>query len=217
MPPSTLSRVRRPLTAALAVVALALVAWTLLGHGPISFGAAAPTLQGTLLQGQPAPALSLTDQTGAPVSLAALRGQVVTVSFLYTSCPDVCPVTASKLAAAYAALPAAAQPRVAMLAVTVDPARDTAGRRADFSAAQGLTTPPFHYLSGAGAALHAAWQAFHIGVSAPPATGGDYEVNHTSVTYVIDPQGRERVLLNDSDFTSDQLAADVQALLAQAQ
>jgi protein SCO1/2 len=39
----------------------------------------------------PAPPFTLTSQDGKPVALAALRGKVVAVTFIYTGCPDICP------------------------------------------------------------------------------------------------------------------------------
>src|SRR5271169_3323840 len=54
---------------------------------------------GSLLQpARQAPALaSLHDYQGQPVSLANYRGKAVFVTFLYTHCPDVCPLIASQL------------------------------------------------------------------------------------------------------------------------
>ena len=56
-------------------------------------------LDGLLLQPvRQAPALaSLHNSLGQPVNLAAYRGKAVFVTFLYTHCPDVCPLIASQL------------------------------------------------------------------------------------------------------------------------
>ncbi|HEX7593562.1 MAG TPA: SCO family protein, partial [Anaerolineae bacterium] len=54
-------------------------------------------LKGTDLGKIPAPDPKLTDQTGSAVSLADFRGKVVVLTFLYTHCPDECPLIASKL------------------------------------------------------------------------------------------------------------------------
>ena len=74
------------------------------GYTPPSPGA----VQGSGLQGlilrpvQPAPALALRNFNGEPVSLAAMRGKAVFVTFVYTHCPNVCPLIVSGLAAARA-------------------------------------------------------------------------------------------------------------------
>jgi protein SCO1/2 len=61
---------------------------------------------------------------GREVRLSEFRGKVVLLFFGYTSCPDVCPATASHLKALLKQLgPAAAG--VQVLLVTVDPENDT--------------------------------------------------------------------------------------------
>lgn len=66
----------------------------------------------------------LTNQDGQPFQLAHLRGRVVLLFFGYTSCPDACPTTLSKLARVYRLL-GAQRERVVTLFVSVDPGRDT--------------------------------------------------------------------------------------------
>ena len=44
-----------------------------------------------------APQFTLTSQDGKPVALADLRGKVVTVTFIYTECPDICPLLTQKM------------------------------------------------------------------------------------------------------------------------
>src|SRR5256885_4715846 len=77
-------------------------------------------LQGTDLGGVPAPNFRLTDQFGRPVSLAQFKGRPVVLTFLYTHCPDQCPLTAEKLHAVMLSLGSDAQ-RVGVVAVSTDP------------------------------------------------------------------------------------------------
>jgi protein SCO1/2 len=67
---------------------------------------------------------TLTDQDGRPFQLSSLRGRVVLLFFGYTSCPDACPTTLSKLARVYKLL-GRHRERVVTLFVSVDPGRDT--------------------------------------------------------------------------------------------
>src|SRR5947208_17021266 len=84
-----------------------------------------PTLAGTELGATDAPDFTLTDGvSGRSVSLSAQRGEVVALTFLYTTCPDVCPLTASRFRAAQDSLAGDAG-RVVFIAVSVDPDRDT--------------------------------------------------------------------------------------------
>jgi protein SCO1/2 len=80
----------------------------------------------------PAPDFTLTAQDGRPLHLRELTGDgLVVLYFGYTSCPDICPLTLTDLGQARARLGADAE-RVRILFVTVDPARDTPARLADY-------------------------------------------------------------------------------------
>src|SRR5579862_6634820 len=67
---------------------------------------------------------ALTDYNGQRFELSSLRGKAVLIFFGYTSCPDVCPTTLSKLSEVYKKLGGDAK-RVKTLYITVDPGRDT--------------------------------------------------------------------------------------------
>jgi protein SCO1 len=45
----------------------------------------------------PAPPFTLTSQDGAVVSLGSLQGKVVALTFIYTGCPDICPLLTQKM------------------------------------------------------------------------------------------------------------------------
>src|SRR3989442_6121566 len=158
---------------------------------------AQPKLAGPDLGATAAPDFTLTDGvSGRSVSLSAQRGQVVALTFLYTTCPDVCPLTASRFRAAQDSLAGDAG-RVVFIAVSVDPDRDTPKATQDFSAAHGLSTN-WYYLVGGRAQLAPVWSAYGIGVQA-----GSASVTHNDAVYLIDRRGRERVLLHSEDLTAD--------------
>ena len=170
-------------------------------------GACAPApLAGTELGATDAPDFTLTDGvSGRAVTLSAHRGQVVALTFLYTTCPDVCPLTATRFRAAQAELQGDAS-RVTFIAVSVDPDRDTPKAVQDFSTAHGLAAN-WYYLVGGRAQLSPVWAAYGIGVQA-----GSTTVTHNDAVYLIDARGRERVLLHSEDLARD-LANDLRALL----
>jgi protein SCO1/2 len=173
----------------------------------VVFGACAPaTLAGTDLGATDAPDFTLTDGvSGRAVTLSAQRGQVVALTFLYTNCPDVCPLTATRFRAAQTELQGDAD-RVRFVAVSVDPDRDTPQAVQAFSSAHGLASNWF-YLVGGRAQLAPVWAAYGIGVQAGSAT-----VTHNDAVYLIDKSGRERVLLHSEDLATD-LVSDLRALL----
>jgi protein SCO1 len=163
------------------------------------------SLQGTDLGSSPAPNFSLTDQFGKRVSLAEFKGKPVVLTFLYTNCPDQCPLTAEKLHATLQELGNAA-PNVGVLAVSTDPARDTTSAALKFSQSHRMQEY-WHYLVGPKSKLAPIWSAYSIYAQPEQQT-----VNHSLGLYVIDKQGNERVFLGN-DFTPGQLAADLQVLL----
>lgn len=163
-------------------------------------------LAGTELGATDAPDFTLTDGvSGRAVTLSAHRGQVIALTFLYTTCPDVCPLTATRFRAAQTELQGDAS-RVTFIAVSVDPDRDTPKAVQDFSTAHGLAAN-WYYLVGGRAQLSPVWAAYGIGVQA-----GSTTVTHNDAVYLIDARGRERVLLHSEDLAGD-LTSDLRALL----
>ena len=121
------------------------------------------TLKGTDLGKDTAPDFQLTDQNGKSVSLAGLRGKVVVLTFLYTHCPDVCPLIAEHLRATNEQLGDAAN-QVAFVAVSIDPANDTPAAIRTFDEAHRLRGSLI-YLNGTPEQLEPVWKAYYIGVS----------------------------------------------------
>lgn len=168
----------------------------------------APQLAGTDLGRQPSPDFTLTDASdGTAVSLSSLRGKVVVLSFLYTNCPDTCPLTAAKFRTVRDALGERAK-SVAFVAVSLDPARDTPEAARQFVAARGLAGD-LRYLIGDRAALAQVWSRYGIFVDPQGRI-----VAHTDAIYLIDKQGRQRSLLH-SDFDVQLLARDLRTLAAE--
>ncbi len=164
------------------------------------------SLAGTDLGATDAPDFTLTDGvTGRAVTLSSQRGQIVALTFLYTNCPDVCPLTATRFRSAQTELQGDAG-RVTFIAVSVDPDGDTPQAVQTFSAAHGLASNWF-YLVGGRAQLSPVWASYGIGVQA-----GSTTVTHNDAVYLIDKNGRERVLLHSEDLGTD-LTNDLRALL----
>jgi len=159
-------------------------------------------LAGTEIQGSPAaPAFRLHDADGRPVALRQLRGKVVFVTFLYVHCPDVCPLIASHVNDALRTL----GPDASAVAVSVDPEGDTPAAVRSYVADRRLL-PRFHYLRGTRAELAPVWKRWFVG-----ATPARDEVLHTSMTVLVDRDGRQRVRYG-AGATAAQLVHDVRAL-----
>src|SRR6476661_2828664 len=94
---------------------------------------------GLITPPRPAPPLSLRNYLGQHVNIAAYRGKAVLVTFLYTHCPDICPLITSQLRVAQNVMGAATTAKVEMIAVSVDPKGDTPTAVAAFLAAHEMT------------------------------------------------------------------------------
>ncbi|PKN54250.1 MAG: SCO family protein [Deltaproteobacteria bacterium HGW-Deltaproteobacteria-14] len=193
----------RALLVTIAALAAALVA-TLAVWDPA--GDAAPT--GAAL-GEPVDfTLRSTD---GPVQLAALRGRVVLVYFGYTACPDVCPTSLTATAAGLALLSPEERARVATLFVSVDPERDTPSRLAEYAA---FFAPDIRGVTGTPAEVRAAADRFGVVYRRHqlPGSAGGYSVDHSALTYLIDPAGRLAARLPHAAPPADVAAAIRRAL-----
>ncbi|HEX5337119.1 MAG TPA: SCO family protein [Gallionella sp.] len=131
----------------------------------------------------------LTDHNGKPRSLADFRGKLVVLFFGYTHCPDVCPTTLADLALAMRQLGKDAD-RVQVLFVTVDAERDTRELLAKYVPS---FNPAFLGLYGDAQATAQVAQAFDVVYRKQPTSSG-YNVDHSAGTFLIDPQGKVRLL-----------------------
>jgi protein SCO1/2 len=137
----------------------------------------------------PAPDFTLRDQRGATISLADLRGRVIALTFLDTQCLDLCPLQASLLGSVQTDLGSNAN--FSVVVVSVRPEADTPSNIAKFVGAHGLGANLF-WLNGPRPQLSAVWNAYGVGVQV--ANGA---LAHSSVIYLIDRGGYERVAFAD--------------------
>lgn len=177
----------------------------------VILSACAPqSLKGTDLGKAPAPDFKLADQTGSAVSLADFRGKVGVLTFLYTRCPDECPLIASKLYTTSGLL-GDAMNQTAFVAVSVDPDNDTPLAVAKFVQQHNLEGK-LRYLIGTREQLQPVWSAYSLYVAPSPTNATLPSVSHSSRVIVIDKAGNQRANLS-SDFEPADLAFDVRALL----
>jgi protein SCO1/2 len=200
-----------------ALVLAAVLAVAASGCGSGGGGAAAPAQTGTkpprfagaaIVNPTAAPELALRDQHGRPVRLSQQRGRLVLVTFLYTHCPDVCPLIASNLNTALRAL-GPQRARVRVLAVSVDPKGDTPEAVRAYARRMHLL-PQFLYLTGTSAQLTRVWSAYNIlAVARKPDL-----VDHVAYTLLVDRNGKRRVLY-DSRVRAQQVVHDLRALMGE--
>ena len=179
--------------------------------GVLLAACAAPKVVGTLITPTAAPDFTLVDGiTGRPTTLSAQQGKVVVLAFLYTHCPDVCPLTAEKFRQAQQQLTDDEREHTVFVAVSVDPRQDTPEAVQAFAKDHGLTKG-FVYLIGSPAQLQAVWTAYGIGIETDPTTPA---VGHSDAIYLLDRKGQARVLVHSNIAAAD-LATDVKVLAAE--
>jgi protein SCO1/2 len=190
--------------AGLAVAAVIGGAWYAVRPQPYAFGG------GELIPANPAPELALTDQFGDPYSIADDKGKVTLLYFGYTICPDLCPTTLNDFSIIKEDLGPLAD-RTRYLLVTIDPERDTRERMAEYL---GFFDPTFVGLTGTQEQIDAAVQAYGVTVRRVehPESATGYLMDHSALTYLIDPDGNLRVTY---PYGTDPaiIAADVKHLL----
>src|SRR5207302_9114927 len=157
----------------------------------------------------PAPEVSLTTQDGQRLSLKELRGKVVAVTFIYTSCADTCPLLTAKMAGLQAALGADFGPKVFFLSITVDPERDTPAVLQRYAQAHGVNLAGWAFLTGTPAEIRQVARRYGIYYKKTPR--GD--VDHTFLTSLVDQRGTLRVQYLGVRFAPDELLRDLQSLV----
>jgi protein SCO1/2 len=129
---------------------------------------------------------SLIDDNGKPFTEADLKGKWHLVFFGYTHCPDVCPTALNDLSLALDKL-GAKKSKVGIVFVSVDPDRDTpAVLKSYVESFDG----PIVGLTGTPAAVAQIAQDYKVYYAKHPRADGGYDMDHSSLIYVMDPEGR---------------------------
>lgn len=127
---------------------------------------------------------TLRDQDGKPVSVSALRGRVLAITFLDSHCKQLCPLAGDQLGQAQRALGPGAD--LSLLVVSVAPATDTPDSERTFAATHHWSGD-WHWLLGTPDQLAAVWKAYGIAVEGTPDN-----VLHSTVVYLVDKSGYQR-------------------------
>jgi protein SCO1/2 len=143
---------------------------------------------------------SLVDGAGKTVTDRSFAGKWRLMYFGYTHCPDACPTTLSDIGAALDKLSATARQKLVVLFVTVDPQRDTPKIVGEYAKAFG---PEFIGLTGSQDALTPVEQKFRVYAQRHELKGGDYAMDHSSIIYVMGPDGHFVAVLDDEMKPAD--------------
>ncbi len=162
-----------------------------------------------------APDFTLTTQDGEKLRLHDLRGKVVLVSFIFTTCSGSCPATTHRLGQVSQRLKENGllkEGRVRLTSITLDPARDTPEALRRYMKAYDADPAVWSFLTGDREAVekvHAAW-----GMWAKPAANG--QLDHPSRVFLLDPRGQIREIYNLDFLKPDWVLDDIRLLLKEA-
>ncbi len=159
--------------------------------GLVIFSAAIFLVAGRSPVQAPAPSaiggpFQLVDHNGQTVTDADLKGRPFLVFFGFTHCPDICPTTLFEVSEILGKLGNDAD-RMNALFVTVDPERDTADKLKDYLSS---FHPRLKALTGDAAAIAGMEKTYRVYSKKVPLDGGGYTMDHTSLVYLMDKDGR---------------------------
>ena len=157
----------------------------------------------------PAPAFALDSARGQRVALADLHGKVLALTFVFTTCSSSCPILTAKMVEIGRSLGSDFGPRVAFVAISVDPLNDTPARLRDYAAAHRADVPGWFFLTGAPGEIGEVVRRY--GAYARRTEGGS--VDHLFLTSLIDRTGRLRVQYLGTSFDPREMQRDLQLLL----
>jgi protein SCO1 len=128
----------------------------------------------------------LVDQNGNMVTDADLKGKWSLIYFGYTHCPDACPTALNDISIALSEL-GPKRDAVRPVFITVDPERDTPETLKAYVTS---FDAPILALTGTAEQVAKAARGYRVYYAKHPEAGGDYSMDHSSVIYVMDPEGR---------------------------
>jgi protein SCO1/2 len=161
---------------------------------------------GTPVIGAP---FALTDQDGHKRGSADFAGRFMLIYFGYAHCPDVCPTTLALMADALSKL-GAAESRVVPVFITIDPERDTPPVLKSYVRSFG---PQFVGLTGDLATITRTAADYRVYFKKQLLAGGGYGLDHSSVIYLMGPDGKFVTYWDDTAIGPDQLAEELRARL----
>jgi protein SCO1/2 len=156
---------------------------------------------------------TLTTQNDKPIRLSSLRGKVVLVSFVFTTCNGSCPATTHRMDLAAAALAKAGlRDKVHLLSIALDPSRDTSAALRDYMRLYDLDAEHWTFLTDSQKQIDKVLSEWGMWVR--PAANG--QLDHPSRVFLLDTQGRIREIYDLQYFRPPWVREDVELLLKEA-
>jgi protein SCO1 len=163
---------------------------------------------------KPAPDFTLRDANGHTFKLGDFHGKVVVLHFIYTHCPDVCPLHAERLAQMQSMVKQGhMQERVQFITITTDPSRDTADVMREYGKAHGLDPANWLFLTTTADEPEDTTRRLAQSFGHKFTKEEDGYQMHSIVTHVIDREGRWRGNFHGLKFEPMNMVVFVNALV----
>jgi protein SCO1/2 len=157
----------------------------------------------------PAPPFALTSQEGMPVTLGDLRGKVVALTFIYTACPDICPLLTQKMVEVQDELGADFGAKIAFVSISLDPEHDTPEVLKDYAQFWGAKLEGWSFLTGSPEAVRDVTRHYGVFLSKKE----DGSVEHSQLTTLVDAYGQIRVQYLGARFDPEEFRRDLLSLV----
>ena len=154
------------------------------------------------------PEFTLVDQNGKSFRFANARGKIVLVTFIFTTCPDVCPLLTAKFATIQRTLREKKIDDYLLLSITTDPARDTTAALKSYGEQFKVDFNHWLFLTGSDKDLAKVWQEFGVTVRKT----ADGQIQHTALTTLIDRRGIRRVDYYTDKWEEKEILKDMASL-----
>lgn len=160
----------------------------------------------------PMPPFSLTNQDGQSISLGALRGRVVLVTAVYSTCTTTCPMMLTKIRTIIDKLAPEERYDLAVVAFSLAPEADTRELRAMTARMYGMSAPQFHFVSGVPADVNALLDQLNVARIRDEKTG---QITHSNLFFLLDREGRIAYRLSQSEREQSWLLTALRLLLSE--
>jgi len=156
------------------------------------------------------PAIELVDQHSHSVKLSSLKGKLVLVNFIYTSCPGPCLTETLKMAKLADQLGDKLGKKVMLVSVTVDPEHDGPAQLLQYAQKQDVDRTGWLFLTGSPDAIDRTLKNFKLVRQREE----DGSVDHVIGVFLLGPDGRELREYNGEILKADSVLTDINANLA---
>ncbi|MBF6558793.1 MAG: SCO family protein [Candidatus Binataceae bacterium] len=150
------------------------------------------------------PAAKLIDQNGHPVSLASLKGKIVLVSFIHTSCRGVCEMLTAKMRQVADNLGSDAAARVTMVSITTDPAEDRPPQLLAYAKKEGVDANGWLFLTGPPDQVDRVLAVYNV-----PHEDEQDELTHVFALYLIGSNGQMVRQYHGMSIAPEVVASDI--------